>query len=204
MQQIKRELTKAGIPYVSECLGGNIEGLRVGSMYIIEHGSGQGYYFGNLENESYTCRTIKEVIKLAKHEEEIGKLEEKLKQIFDLKWIQEFAEANIADTDWIEEDYDGEKRRVLEVVTLVNGANGAYIPGMVLEMFGQVEGYDLEDPYNYDANETIHDTLMFVENDVNECLNRLIPSKGRYYVGYHEYDGSYCLFYEEYEEEEEE
>lgn len=203
MQRIKRELTKAGIPYVSECLGGNIEGLRVGSMYVMEHGSGQGYYFGNLENESYTCRTIKEVLKLAKHEEEIRKMEEKLKQIFDLKWVQEFAEANIADSEWIE-DYDGEKRRILEVVTLVNGANGAYVPGMVLDMFGEAEGYDLENPYNYDANETIHDALMFLENKVNECLSRLLPSKGRYYVGYHEYDGSYCLFYEEYEEEEEE
>jgi len=200
MQRIKKELTKAGIPHVSECLGGDIEGLRIGTMYVVEHGSGQGYYFGNLENESYTCRTIKEVLKLAKHEEEIRKMEEKLKQIFDLKWVQEFAEANIADSEWIE-DYDGEKRRILEVVTLVNGANGAYVPGMVLDMFGEAEGYDLENPYNYDANETIHETLMFVENDVNECLNRLIPSKGRYYVGYHEYDGSYCLFYEEYEEE---
>ena len=200
MQRIKEELTKAGIPYVSECLGGNIEGLRVGSMYVMEHGSGQGYYFGNLEDENHTCRTIKEVIKLAKHEEEIRKMEEKLKQIFDLKWIQEFAEANIADTDWIE-DYDGEKRRILEVVTLVNGANGAYIPGIVLELFGQAEGYDLEDPYNYEKNETIHDALISLEIEVNECLNQLLPSKGTYYIGYHEYDGSYCLFYEEYEEE---
>lgn len=200
MKRIKEELAKAGIPYASESLGGNIEGLRVGSMYIIEHGSGQGYYFGNLEDESNTCRTIKEVIKLAKHEEEVRKMEEKLKQIFDLKWIQEFAEANIADSEWIE-DYDGEKRRILEVVTLVNGANGAYVPGMVLDMFGEAEGYDLENPYNYDANETIHDALMYLEEEVNECLGRLLPSKGRYYVGYHEYDGSYCLFYEEYEED---
>jgi len=66
MERIKEELTKAGIPYVSECLGGDIEGLRVGSMYVVEHGSGQGYYFGNLEDESETCRTIEEVLKLAK------------------------------------------------------------------------------------------------------------------------------------------
>lgn len=65
MQRIKRELTEAGIPYASECLGGDIEGLRVGSMYIIEHGSGQGYYFGNLEDESDTCRTVEEVLELA-------------------------------------------------------------------------------------------------------------------------------------------
>lgn len=127
-------------------------------------------------------------------------MEEKLREIFNLKWIQEFAERNIHDSDWIEEDYDGEKRRILEVVTLFHGANGAYIPGMVLELFGQADGYDLEDPYNYEKNETIHDALMFLENEVNDCLNRLLPSEGRYYVGYHEYDGSYCLFYEEYEE----
>ena len=70
MQRIERELTKAGIPYVSECLGGDIEGLRVGSMYIIEHGSGQGYYFGNLEDESDTCRTVEEVLELAKQYKE--------------------------------------------------------------------------------------------------------------------------------------
>jgi hypothetical protein len=66
MKRIKEALTNAGIPYVSECLGGDIEGLRVGSMYIIEHGSGQGYYFGNLEDESNTCRTVEEVLELAK------------------------------------------------------------------------------------------------------------------------------------------
>jgi len=68
MERIKEELTKAGISYTSECLGGDIEGLRVGSMYIIEHGSGQGYYFGNLEDESDTCRTVEEVLELAKSE----------------------------------------------------------------------------------------------------------------------------------------
>jgi hypothetical protein len=129
------------------------------------------------------------------------RMEEKLREIFNLKWIQEFAERNIHDSNWIEEDYDGEKRRILEVVTLFHGANGAYIPGMVLELFGEVDGYDLEDPYNYEKNETIHDALMFLENEVNDCLNKILPSKGRYYVGYHETDGSYCLFYEEYEEE---
>jgi len=200
MKRIKEELAKAGVSYTSECLGGDIEGLRIGTMYVVEHGSGQGYYFGNLEDENHTCRTIKEVIKLAKYEEEIRKMEEKLKRIFNLEWIRDFAEANINDCDWIE-DYDGEKRRILLIETLVHGAHGAYIPGMVLELFGEAEGYDLEDPYNYELNATIHETLMFVENDINDCLNRLLPSKGRYYVGYHEYDGSYCLFYEEYEEE---
>ena len=74
MKRVKEELAKAGIAYVTECLGGGIEGLRVGSMYIIEHGSGQGYYFGNLEDESDTCRTVEEVLKLAKYEEEKGKM----------------------------------------------------------------------------------------------------------------------------------
>jgi len=45
---------------------------------------------------------------------------------------------------------------------------------------------------------------MYLEDKINECLNQLLPSKGWYYIGYHEYDGSYCLFYEEYEEEEKE
>ena len=128
-------------------------------------------------------------------------MEERIKEIFNLEWIRDFAEKNISDGEWIEEDYDGEKRRILVIETLVHGGHGAYIPGMVLEMFGQAEGYDLEDPYNYNKNETIHEALMFLENEINVCLNQLLPSEGRYYVGYHEYDGSYCLFYEEYEEE---
>lgn len=65
MQQIKRELTKAGIPYVSECLGGNIEGIRIRDMYIVEHGSGMGYYFGDLEDAEDTCYTLEEVLELA-------------------------------------------------------------------------------------------------------------------------------------------
>lgn len=67
MKRIKEGLTKAGVPYVSEWLGGNIEGVRVGSAYIVEHGSGEGYYFGNLEDESDTCYTYDEVLKLVKH-----------------------------------------------------------------------------------------------------------------------------------------
>ena len=126
-------------------------------------------------------------------------MERKLKEIFDLEWIRDFAAQNIESTEWIEED-DEEKRKILVIETLVSGGHGAYIPGMVLELFGQAEGYDLDDPYNYDKNETIYEALMFLENDVNDCLNRLLPSEGYYYVGYHEYDGSYCLFYEEYEE----
>jgi hypothetical protein len=128
------------------------------------------------------------------------RMKEKLKEIFDLDWIQEFAEKNIDRTEWIEEEF-GEKRKILLIETLVSGGYGAYIPGMVLELFGQAEGYDLEDPYNYEKNATIHDTLAYWENEINNCLNELLPSKGRCYVGYHEYDGSYCLFYEEYEEE---
>jgi hypothetical protein len=55
----------------------------------------------------------------------------------------------------------------------------------------------LENPYNWEKNETIHEALMFLENEINDCLDELLPSEGRYYVGYHEFDGSYCLFYEE-------
>lgn len=127
-------------------------------------------------------------------------MEERVKQVFNLKLIREFAEKNIESAEWIEEC--GEKRRILVIDTLVSGGHGAYIPAMVLELFGQAEEFDLEDPYNLEKNETIYDALMLLENEVNECLNRLLPSKGMYYVGYHESDGSYCLFYEEYEEEE--
>ena len=67
MKRIKESLTNAGIPYDSECLGGNIEGLRIGNgIYIIEHGSGTGYYFGNLEDASDTSHTLEEVLELAK------------------------------------------------------------------------------------------------------------------------------------------
>ena len=125
-------------------------------------------------------------------------MKQKLKEIFDLEWIQKFAEKNIHNTEWIEEEY-GEKRKILVIDTLFSGALGAYIPGMVLELFGEADGYDLEDPYN-PKNETIYDALLYLENEVNDCLNQLLPSKGQFYIGYHEADGSYCLFYEEYEE----
>lgn len=128
-------------------------------------------------------------------------LKERIKEIFDLNRIQSFAEQNIHTTGWIEED-NGEKRKILVIATLVEGGYGAYIPGMVLELFGQAEGYDLEDPYNFEKNETIYDALMSLETEVNECLNELLPAKGVYYIGYHEADGSYCLFYEECEERE--
>ena len=71
MERIKEGLTKAGTPYVSECLGGNIEGVRIGhNMYIVGHGSGEGYYFGNLEDSSDITYTLEEVLELAKYEEE--------------------------------------------------------------------------------------------------------------------------------------
>ena len=128
-------------------------------------------------------------------------MQQRIKQLFDLEGMKNFVEKNINHTEWIEEEY-GETRRILIIETLVNGAHGAYIPGMVLELFGQAEGFDLEDPYNYEKNESIHEDLMYWENKINDCLNELLPSRGYYYVGYHESDGSYCLFYEEYEEEE--
>ena len=126
-------------------------------------------------------------------------MKQKLSEIFDLECIQKLAKKNINHTDWIEESC-GETRKILVIETLVHGGHGAYIPGMVLELFDQAEGYDLENPYNYELNETIHEALMFLENQINDCLNELLPSEGRYYVGYHEGDGSYCLFYEEVEE----
>lgn len=127
-------------------------------------------------------------------------LKEKIKEIFDLKRIQEYAETNINLTEWIEEDC-GERRKILLIATLVEGAYGAYIPGIVLEMFGRAEGYNLENPYDFERNETIHDALMALEIEVNECLNELMPAKGTFYMGYHEGDGSYCLWYMECEEE---
>lgn len=123
-------------------------------------------------------------------------MEWRLRGIFDLNWVQDFVKRNIKDTEWIDEEC-GEKRRVLVIETLIHGAHGAYIPGMILEMFGQAEGYNLENPYNLEDNEAIYDALACLEDEVNECLNKLIPSKGWYYIGYHEADGSYCLFYEE-------
>lgn len=129
-------------------------------------------------------------------------LKERIKEIFDLNRIQEYAEANIDQTEWIEEDC-GIRQKILVIATLVEGSYGAYIPGIVLEMFGRAEGYDLENPYNWEKNETIHDALMSLEIEVSECLEELLPAKGTYYMGYHEYDGSYCLFYmEECEEDE--
>jgi hypothetical protein len=126
-------------------------------------------------------------------------MEERVKEIFNLRWIRDFVKANIESIEWIEED--GEKQRTLVIDTLFDGRLGAYIPGWVLELFGQAGDYDLEDPYNLEKNETIYDALTCLEDEVNECLNRLLPAKGTYYVGYNEADGSYCLFYTEYEEE---
>ena len=126
-------------------------------------------------------------------------MKERIKKIFNLKRIREYVEKNIDQVEWIEED--GEKQRTLIIDTLFDGRLGAYIPGWVLELFGEADGYDLEDPYNLEKNEGIYDALTCLEDEVNECLNQLLPAKGWYYMGYHEADGSYCLFYTEYEEE---
>ena len=125
-------------------------------------------------------------------------MEEKIKELFDLDKIKKVAEENIDLADWIEEPC-GERRKVLVIDTLFDGWHGAYIPGMVLDLFGRADGYDLEDPYNWEKNEWICDALMCLEDEINDCLNQLLPSRGTYYVGYHEADGSYCLFYEEVE-----
>ena len=67
MERVKKGLAKAGIAYVTECMGGNIEGIRIGTMYIVEHGSGEGYYFGTLEDEGDTSFTLEQVLELAKN-----------------------------------------------------------------------------------------------------------------------------------------
>lgn len=126
-------------------------------------------------------------------------MKERIKEIFNLKRIREYVEKNIDQVEWIEED--GGKQRTLVIDTLFDGRLGAYIPGWVLELFGEADGYDLEDPYNLEKNEGIYDALTCLEDEVNECLNQLLPAKGTYYMGYNEADGSYCLFYTEYEEE---
>jgi hypothetical protein len=74
----------------------------------------------------------------------------------------------------------------------------------VLELFGEADGYGpepLEDADEYDKTAWIYDELTLLENTITDALNELLPSPGYYYIGYHEYDGSYCLFYEEYEED---
>jgi len=151
-----------------------------------------------IQHWRYACHANFWVIKNKEWEER--EMEQRIREIFDLNWIEDFVKRNIKDTEWIDEEC-GEKRRILLIETLIHGAHGAYIPGMILEMFGQAEGYDLENPYNLEANETIYDALACLEDEVNECLNRLLPSKGTYYMGYYEADGSYCLFYEETEKE---
>lgn len=126
-------------------------------------------------------------------------MEEKIKELFDLEAIKRVAEENIDMAEWTEEPCGG-RRRILVIETLYSSWHGAYIPGMVLDLFGRADGYDLEDPYNYELNETIHDALLELEDEVNDALNQLLDSKGLYYLGYHDADGSYCLFYEEVEE----
>ena len=155
----------------------------------------------DFERQNWQYTYLANFWKITNREWEEKKVEYILKEIFDLDWIQEYTKKNIDLTEWIEEG-DGEKRKILLITTLVSSGHGAYIPGIVLELFGRAEGYDLEDPYNLEANETIYDALAYLEDEVNECLNKLLPSKGTYYIGYHEADGSYCLFYEEIEKEE--
>ena len=122
-------------------------------------------------------------------------MEQKLREIFDLDRIREFVEKNIGQTECV--DDCGKRRKILVIDTLIDGAHGAYIPGMVLDLFGRADGYDLENPYNWEANGTIHDALLDLECEIIYHLNRLLPSKGWYYTGHHEADGSYCLFYME-------
>jgi hypothetical protein len=124
--------------------------------------------------------------------------------VFDLEQIREYAEANIDRAEWIEGPC-GEKRRTLVIDTLVDSWHGHHIPEIVLELFGEADGYGPELPEDadeYDKSAWVYDTLTLLENTITDALNELLPSPGYYYIGYHEFDGSYCLFYEEYEEEE--
>lgn len=130
-------------------------------------------------------------------------MEQRLKKVFDLDQIKAFTEAHIDEAEWIEVRR-GVKQRALVIDTLADSHHGAYIPGMILELFGEADGYDLENPYNRELNETIHDALEHLEDRINDALNELMPPRGVYYIGFHQYDSSYCLFYEEWEEEEEE
>jgi hypothetical protein len=120
--------------------------------------------------------------------------------VFDLDQIREYAEAHIDEAEWIDGPW-GERRRTLVIETLVDGWHGHHIPAMVLELFGEADGYGPEDPH-YSKGEWTLDTLMLLENSISDALNEALPSKGYYYIGFREDDGSYCLFYEEYEEEE--
>ena len=124
--------------------------------------------------------------------------------IFDLDRIKALTEAHIDEAEWIEGPC-GEKRRILVIDTLVDSWHGHHIPEIVLELFGEADGYGPELPEDadeYDKSAWVYDTLMLLENTIADALNELLPSKGYYYMDFHESDGSYCLFYEEeYEEE---
>ena len=58
MEQVNKRFSERRVfQYVTECMGGNIEGIRIGNMYILEHGSGRRFYFGTLEDEGDTSFT---------------------------------------------------------------------------------------------------------------------------------------------------
>lgn len=121
--------------------------------------------------------------------------------VFDLDRIRDYAEAHIDDAEWIDGPW-GEKRRTLVIDTLVDGWHGHHIPEMVLELFGEADGYGPEDPH-YSKGEWTMDMLLLLENSISDALNDALPSPGYYFIGFREDDGSYCLFYEEYKYEEE-
>lgn len=139
----------------------------------------------------------KELLRAAKEER---KMEQRLKEVFDLDRIRAFTEAHIDDAEWIEVR-PGERRRILVIETLVSGAHGIHIPGMVLDIFERADEFDLNNPYNWEKNEWMYDALQDLEDEVNDYLNESLQPKGIYYMGFHEYDGSYALFYEEWEED---
>ena len=126
-------------------------------------------------------------------------MKQKLEEIFDLDRIREYVETNINQAEWIEVR-PGERRRILVIETLVDSWHGHHIPSIILELFGEADGYGPEDPH-YSKEEWTYDALQDLEDEVNDALNELMPSRGTYYMGFHEYDGSYALFYEEWEED---
>ena len=138
--------------------------------------------------------------KLQQAAKEESEMTRSFRGVFDLDQIREYAEAHINDAEWIDGPW-GERRRTLVIDTLVDGWHGHHIPEIVLELFGEGDGYGPEDPH-YSKGEWILDTLTLLENTITDALNECLPSKGYYYVGFNEFDGSYCLFYEEYKEEE--
>lgn len=117
-------------------------------------------------------------------------MREILERLFDLDKVRHIAERNINSNDvWEDETW------VYTVVdVLVDGAHGAYIPIIVLEMFGK----EVASQNPYDArNEFLHDDLFSIMYEAGEVMTELIGLRGTFFFDYYETDGSFCLFYME-------